>query len=146
MTSPLRPALKIDVLARGGHCAFLEDYGLRSWLDRAVLAEIERVVAQLTLAASLETSSGDSPLVTLISPSMIAPSATAIEFPERLPETRAVPEISTRCFAMTSPSTVPATTMSIAFNVPFQCPPSASVNGPLMSQSPSTVPQKTKAP
>jgi predicted alpha/beta-fold hydrolase len=35
------PALKIDVLARGGHCAFLEDYGLRSWLDRAVLAEIE---------------------------------------------------------------------------------------------------------
>ena len=36
------PALTIDVVARGGHCAFLEDYGLRSWLDRAVLAEIER--------------------------------------------------------------------------------------------------------
>jgi uncharacterized protein len=36
------PALSIDVLARGGHCAFLEDYGLRSWLDRAVLAELER--------------------------------------------------------------------------------------------------------
>lgn len=36
------PALKIDVLAHGGHCAFLENYGLRSWLDRAVLAEIER--------------------------------------------------------------------------------------------------------
>ncbi len=34
-------ALEIEVLARGGHCAFLEDYGLRSWLDRAVLAEIE---------------------------------------------------------------------------------------------------------
>jgi predicted alpha/beta-fold hydrolase len=34
------PALEIEVLARGGHCAFLEDYGLRSWLDRAVLAEI----------------------------------------------------------------------------------------------------------
>jgi predicted alpha/beta-fold hydrolase len=36
------PALAIDVVAHGGHCAFLEDYGLRSWLDRAVLAEIER--------------------------------------------------------------------------------------------------------
>ncbi|HUQ51894.1 MAG TPA: alpha/beta fold hydrolase [Gammaproteobacteria bacterium] len=35
------PALKIDVVPRGGHCAFLEDYGLRSWLDRAVLAELE---------------------------------------------------------------------------------------------------------
>lgn len=35
------PALSIDVFARGGHCAFLEDYRLRSWLDRAVLAEIE---------------------------------------------------------------------------------------------------------
>jgi predicted alpha/beta-fold hydrolase len=36
------PALTIDVVPRGGHCAFLEDYRLRSWLDRAVLAEIER--------------------------------------------------------------------------------------------------------
>jgi predicted alpha/beta-fold hydrolase len=36
------PALTIDVLAHGGHCAFLEDYGLRSWLDRAVLAELTR--------------------------------------------------------------------------------------------------------
>jgi predicted alpha/beta-fold hydrolase len=36
------PALEIDVLAHGGHCAFLEDYGLRSWLDRAVFAELER--------------------------------------------------------------------------------------------------------
>ena len=34
------PALAIDVVARGGHCAFLEDYRLRSWLDRAVLKEI----------------------------------------------------------------------------------------------------------
>jgi predicted alpha/beta-fold hydrolase len=33
-------ALEIDVVARGGHCAFLEDYRLRSWLDRAVLAEL----------------------------------------------------------------------------------------------------------
>ena len=32
----------IEVFARGGHCAFLEDYALRSWVDRAVLAEIER--------------------------------------------------------------------------------------------------------
>jgi predicted alpha/beta-fold hydrolase len=36
------PALAIDVVARGGHCAFLEDWRLRSWLDRAVLAELER--------------------------------------------------------------------------------------------------------
>ena len=35
------PALAIEVFARGGHCAFLEDYRLRSWVDRAVLAEIE---------------------------------------------------------------------------------------------------------
>jgi predicted alpha/beta-fold hydrolase len=35
------PALEIEVLARGGHCAFLEDYRLRSWLDRAVLADLE---------------------------------------------------------------------------------------------------------
>jgi predicted alpha/beta-fold hydrolase len=36
------PALKIEVVPHGGHCAFLEDYGLRSWLDRAVLADIEQ--------------------------------------------------------------------------------------------------------
>ncbi len=36
------PALAVEVVARGGHCAFLEDYRLRSWLDRAVLAEIEQ--------------------------------------------------------------------------------------------------------
>ena len=36
------PALTIDVSPHGGHCAFLEDYRLRSWLDRAVLAELER--------------------------------------------------------------------------------------------------------
>jgi predicted alpha/beta-fold hydrolase len=38
------PALQIDVVPHGGHCAFLEDYRLRSWLDRAVLAAIERSV------------------------------------------------------------------------------------------------------
>jgi hypothetical protein len=36
------PALAVDVVARGGHCAFLEDYRLRSWLDGAVLREIEQ--------------------------------------------------------------------------------------------------------
>lgn len=36
------PALSVEVVPHGGHCAFLEDYGLRSWLDRAVLAEIEQ--------------------------------------------------------------------------------------------------------
>jgi predicted alpha/beta-fold hydrolase len=35
------PALSIQVFPRGGHCAFLEDYRLRSWIDRAVLAELE---------------------------------------------------------------------------------------------------------
>jgi uncharacterized protein len=33
-------ALEIDVLAHGGHCAFLESYGLASWIDGAVLAEV----------------------------------------------------------------------------------------------------------
>jgi uncharacterized protein len=33
-------ALTIDVLAHGGHCAFLESYRLRSWIDDAVLAEV----------------------------------------------------------------------------------------------------------
>src|SRR5262249_48922397 len=68
---------------------------------------------------------GGAPVVTLISPSITAPSATAIEAPERLPVTRAVPAISTRSRATTSPSTVPATMMSFAFSVPFQRPPSA---------------------
>jgi predicted alpha/beta-fold hydrolase len=37
-----RPAaLKIDVLSGGGHCAFLDSYRLRSWLDRTVVAELE---------------------------------------------------------------------------------------------------------
>ncbi len=37
-----RPAaLDVDVLPRGGHCAFLESYRLHSWLDRAVLDELE---------------------------------------------------------------------------------------------------------
>jgi predicted alpha/beta-fold hydrolase len=36
-----RPAaLAVDVLPHGGHCGFLESYRLRSWLDRAVLAEL----------------------------------------------------------------------------------------------------------
>lgn len=38
------PALSIEVLAHGGHCAFIEDYRLRSWVDRAVLAELEAAV------------------------------------------------------------------------------------------------------
>jgi len=33
-------ALTVDVLAHGGHCAFLENYRLTSWLDDAVLEEI----------------------------------------------------------------------------------------------------------
>lgn len=35
------PSLSMQVFAHGGHCAFLEDYALRSWVDRAVLAEVE---------------------------------------------------------------------------------------------------------
>jgi predicted alpha/beta-fold hydrolase len=34
-------ALTISVFPHGGHCAFLEDYRLRSWTDRAVLAELD---------------------------------------------------------------------------------------------------------
>jgi predicted alpha/beta-fold hydrolase len=37
---PTPHALAIDVLPRGGHCAFLESYGLASWIDHAVLAEV----------------------------------------------------------------------------------------------------------
>src|SRR5512134_3135081 len=44
------------------------------------------------------------------------------------------------------PSTVPPTMMSVAFIVPFHRPPRASVSEPSMSQSPSMVPQHTKAP
>lgn len=32
------PALTIHVAARGGHCGFLENYRLASWVDRAILA------------------------------------------------------------------------------------------------------------
>ena len=34
------PALSIQVFPHGGHCAFLEDYALRSWVDSAVVAEL----------------------------------------------------------------------------------------------------------
>jgi hypothetical protein len=37
------PALRITVQPHGGHCGFIESYGLRSWLDRAVLAEAEEL-------------------------------------------------------------------------------------------------------
>src|SRR5690606_25045705 len=35
-------ALRITLAPRGGHCGFLEDFRLGSWLDRSVLAELER--------------------------------------------------------------------------------------------------------
>lgn len=38
-------ALDVSVSSRGGHCAFIESYGLRSWLDRAVVAEVEALEA-----------------------------------------------------------------------------------------------------
>jgi len=38
------PALEIDVVPHGGHCAFLDDYRLRSWIDRVVLADLERAL------------------------------------------------------------------------------------------------------
>jgi hypothetical protein len=34
-------ALEVSVFPHGGHCAFIESYGLRSWLDAAVVAELE---------------------------------------------------------------------------------------------------------
>lgn len=37
------PALQISVMPRGGHCAFLESYSLRSWLDHVVLNELTRL-------------------------------------------------------------------------------------------------------
>jgi predicted alpha/beta-fold hydrolase len=38
------PALQIDVLPHGGHCAFLDSYRLRSWLDGEVLVELEQAL------------------------------------------------------------------------------------------------------
>jgi hypothetical protein len=52
------PALEMIVLPRGGHCGFIESYGLRSWLDRAVVAQIERLAAdecRTMIAASRRT-------------------------------------------------------------------------------------------
>jgi predicted alpha/beta-fold hydrolase len=37
-------ALTADVFPHGGHCAFIEDYRLRSWLDDAVLKDLERAL------------------------------------------------------------------------------------------------------
>jgi predicted alpha/beta-fold hydrolase len=37
-------ALSISVFPHGGHCAFIEDYRLRSWLDRAVLDELQHAL------------------------------------------------------------------------------------------------------
>ena len=115
------PALSIQVFPRGGHCAFLEDYRLRSWVDRAVLAELQARREAVEAWRFSWKITGGAPLVTLISPSMMAPSATAIEWPDKLPMIRRSQD-STRCFATTSPSTTPATTMSVAFRVPLQCP------------------------
>ncbi|HEY8520362.1 MAG TPA: alpha/beta fold hydrolase [Gammaproteobacteria bacterium] len=35
------PSLDVTVLPQGGHCAFLESYRLRSWLDREVARDVE---------------------------------------------------------------------------------------------------------
>ena len=35
-------ALRVQRTAHGGHCGFLQDLHLRSWLDRFVLDELER--------------------------------------------------------------------------------------------------------
>ena len=52
-------ALRITLAPRGGHCGFLEDLRLGSWLDRCVVAELERAAAGpsgLSSAASPQTS------------------------------------------------------------------------------------------
>jgi hypothetical protein len=36
-------ALQIRVLPHGGHCGFIESYGLRSWLDHALLVQLEEL-------------------------------------------------------------------------------------------------------
>ena len=75
-------------------------------------------------------------------PGLLRISATTMELPRRLPERCAVPASSTRRFAATSPSTEPATKISVARIAPFQWLPSAIVTGPSISHSPSTSPQK----
>ncbi|MBN1240279.1 MAG: alpha/beta fold hydrolase [Gammaproteobacteria bacterium] len=52
-------ALHITLAPRGGHCGFLEDLRLESWLDRCVIGELERAAADaeaLSSAASQRTS------------------------------------------------------------------------------------------
>jgi predicted alpha/beta-fold hydrolase len=34
------PALRVEVAARGGHCAFIEDYRLQSWVDAVVREDL----------------------------------------------------------------------------------------------------------
>ncbi len=55
------PALDVTVLPRGGHCAFLESYKLRSWLDGAVLAELDGAAFPLHRASTTDVSPGTSP-------------------------------------------------------------------------------------
>jgi uncharacterized protein len=38
-------ALEITLARRGGHCGFLEDFRLGSWLDRRIMGELERAAA-----------------------------------------------------------------------------------------------------
>lgn len=43
-------ALDVTLLPRGGHCGFLRDYRLRSWLDGVITAELTRDAASLSSA------------------------------------------------------------------------------------------------
>jgi predicted alpha/beta-fold hydrolase len=45
-------ALDVTLLPKGGHCGFLRDYRLRSWLDGVITAELTRDAASLPSAPS----------------------------------------------------------------------------------------------
>ncbi len=93
-SSPRRARSRSTCSPRGGHCAFLESYGLEQLARprgarrgrRLAASPSSRIfddAAALTSARFSWNVTGCPPLVTLISPSITAPSATAIEFPDK---------------------------------------------------------------
>ena len=45
------PALRVSVMPFGGHCGFVDSYGLNSWIDDRILAELELSMERGALAS-----------------------------------------------------------------------------------------------
>ncbi|MFU8832569.1 MAG: hypothetical protein ACNA7J_10500, partial [Wenzhouxiangella sp.] len=37
---PKSPALELDVLSRGGHCGFIENWRMDSWIEQRLIQEL----------------------------------------------------------------------------------------------------------